>query len=59
MRHFLTKLMTSTRTYGNIRIAESVYIVYDIYEKMCSCVLTKFQFRHSNENNWTRTCTLV
>ena len=27
--------MTSSCTYDNVRIAESVYILYDIYEKNC------------------------
>ena len=44
-------------TYDNVRIA--VYIVYDFYEKMCNCVRTKLQFRHSNDNNSTRTWTRV
>ena len=44
-------------TYDNVRIA--VYIIYDFYEKMCNCVRTKLQFRHSNENNSTRTWTRV
>ena len=44
-------------TYDNVRIA--VYIVYDFYEKMCNCVRTKLQFRHSNDNYSTRTWTRV
>ena len=48
-----------TCTYDNVRMAESLYIVNDIYEKVCNCVRINFQFRHSNENNSTRICTRV